>query len=252
MSDSPKPVRIGGVRIGGIEVDRELALESARTYLSRRDRFGYPAYDSFGEGGPWQISDADLVAPVLLNAEMNSRTYYALEAIRGHLENWLVTVPLDARLVEAGPAELAQLGELFSVLDSEDLPVDARGSILAKVMHRKRPAFIPLYDRFVDYCYRGVDTAPIPKNRKRGWRQFLPLLGRAIIDDLVEGKEFFDQVAALAAGPGDHPAAGVGHRRLARRSQQDRTGHLGGVDAAGAGRGAPGEPAAVEPDDEQP
>ncbi len=197
MTDSSNAIRIGGV-----EVDRDLALESARGYLSRRDRFGYPAYDSFGsEGGPWQVSDADLVAPVLLNAEMNSRTFYALAGIRDHLDRWLVTVPLDARLVEAGPPELASLGELFSVLDSQDLPVDARGPILAKVMHRKRPAFIPLYDRFVDYCYRGADNAPIPKNRKRGWREFLPLLGRAIIDDLVESREFFDTVAALAQGP---------------------------------------------------
>ncbi len=190
------------VRIGGVAVDRELALESARTYLSRRDRFGYPAYDSFGsEGGPWLVSDADFVAPVLLNAEMNSRTFYALEGIRPHLENWLVKIPLDARLVEAGPSELALLGELFSVLDSDDLPVDARGSILAKVMHRKRPAFIPLYDRFVDYCYRGVDCAPVAKDRKRTWREFLPLLGQAIIDDLTSEQEFFEEVAGLTDGP---------------------------------------------------
>lgn len=190
------------VRIGGVEVERALALQSASSYLNRRDRFGYPAYDSFGsEGGPWQISDADLVAPVLLNAEMNSRTFYALEGIRDHLENWLLMVPLDARLSEAGPAELAQLGELFSVLDSDNLPVDARGSLLAKVMHRKRPAFIPLYDRFVDYCYRGAENAPIPKDRTRGWRAFLPLLGQGIINDLHTGQEFFGEVAALARGP---------------------------------------------------
>ncbi|MET0862746.1 MAG: DUF6308 family protein [Nakamurella sp.] len=190
------------VRIGGVEVERELALESASSYLSRRDRFGYPAYDSFGsEGGPWQISDADLVAPVLLNAEMNSRTFYALEGIRDHLENWLISIPLDARLIEAGPAELAQLGDLFSVLDSDNLPVDARGSLLAKVMHRKRPAFIPLYDRFVDYCYRGAENATIPKDRTRGWRAFLPLLGQGIIDDLRTGQDFFEQVAGLAKGP---------------------------------------------------
>lgn len=190
------------LRIGGVEVDRARALDSARSYLSRRDRFGYPAYDSFGsEGGPWQVSDADCVAPVLLNAEMNSRTFYALAAIRPHLERWLVDIPLDARLVEAGPAELDRLGELFSVLDSEDLPVDARGSILAKVMHRKRPSFIPLYDRFVDYCYRGADQAPISRERKRTWRDFLPLLGQAIIVDLRDEREFFEEVAALADRP---------------------------------------------------
>ena len=197
MTDSP-----GVLRIGGVDVDRASALESARSYLRRRDRFGYPAYDSFGsEGGPWRISDADFVAPVLLNAEMNSRTFYALEAIRPHLEQWLVDIPLDARLVEAGPAELARLGDLFSVLDSDDLPVNARGSILAKVMHRKRPAFIPLYDRFVDYCYRGADEAPVSKDRRRTWKEFLPLLGAAIIDDLRNGADFFAEVAALANGP---------------------------------------------------
>ncbi len=197
MTDTVKALRIGGV-----EIDHGLALDSARSYLSRRDRFGYPAYDSFGsEGGPWRVSDADFVAPVLLNAEMNSRTFYALEAIRPHLERWLVDIPLDARLVEAGPAELERLGDLFSVLDSDDLPVNARGSILAKVMHRKRPAFIPLYDRFVDYCYRGSDGAPISKDRKRSWQEFLPMLGQAIIDDLTTGREFFDEVAALAKAP---------------------------------------------------
>lgn len=189
------------LRIGGVEIDRTRALDSASSYLRRRDRFGYPAYDSFGSDGPWLVSDADFVAPVLLNAEMNSRTFYALEAIRPHLERWLVDIPLDARLVEAGPTELAKLGELFSVLDSDDLPVNARGSILAKVMHRKRPAFIPLYDRFVDYCYRGSDDAPVSRDRKRTWAEFLPLLGQAIIDDLITGDDFFREVAGVANGP---------------------------------------------------
>lgn len=192
---------LGVLRIGGVDVDRASALDSARGYLRRRDRFGYPAYDSFGADGPWRVGDADFVAPVLLNAEMNSRTFYALEAIRPHLERWLVDIPVDARLVEAGPPELAKLGDLFSVLDSDDLPVNARGSILAKVMHRKRPAFIPLYDRFVDYCYRGADEAPVPKDRRRTWQEFLPLLGAAIIDDLTTGADFFAEVAALANGP---------------------------------------------------
>ncbi len=194
------------LRVGGVLVDREQAIRSAGDYLSRRDRFGYPAYDSFGpEGSPWLVSDADLVAPVLLNAEMNSRTFYALEAIRPHLERWLVKVPVDARLVEAGHVELELLGELFAVLDSDDLPVKARGAILAKVMHRKRPAFIPLYDRFVDYCYRGADEAPIAPKRGRRWQEFLPLLGQAVIDDLTAGREFFAEVAALASGPAITP-----------------------------------------------
>lgn len=256
------------LRIGGVEVDRTKALESARGYLSRRDRFGYPAYDSFGsEGGPWQISDADFVAPVLLNAEMSSRTFYALEAVRPHLERWLVDVPQDARLVEAGPAELDKLGDLFSVLDSDDLPVDARGSILAKVMHRKRPAFIPLYDRFVDYCYRGADGAPVSRDRKRTWKEFLPLLGAAIIDDLSTGKEFFQEVADLATSPVITPLraldivawhAGRSHigpaiwARPGSRATEDRAGAADTADTLDTAGTAYEDRPSVELDDDRP
>src|SRR5690606_19803348 len=158
------PVTVSQLFIGGVPVDPAQALEAARTYLTRKDRFAYPAYDAFAtDGGWWRISDADLVAPVLLNAEMNSRVYYALEQVRPHLQQWLLDVPPDARLVEAGAPELDKLGELFGVLDREDLPVKARGSILAKIMHRKRPSFIPLYDRSIDYCYRDAPGAPVPR-----------------------------------------------------------------------------------------
>ena len=68
-------------------------------------------------------------------------------------------------------------------------------------MHRKRPAFVPLYDRFVDYCYRSADSAPIPKDRRRTWRQFGPQLGAAIQADLVDGGDFFAEVASLATDP---------------------------------------------------
>lgn len=242
------------LRIGGVRIDRTQALDSARSYLSRRDRFGYPAYDSFGsEGGPWRISDADFVAPVLLNAEMNSRTFYALEAVRPHLEHWLADVPLDARLVEAGPDELTKLGDLFSVLDSDDLPINARGSILAKVMHRKRPAYIPLYDRFVDYCYRGADGAPIGKDRKRTWREFLPMLGQAVINDLVTERDFFDEVAALATTP---PITGL--RALDIVAWHAGRSHIGPAIWAAAspinedlGNGTDEIPS-IDPDDERP
>lgn len=189
------------VRVGGVVVDRETLLGAARSYLVQRGRFGYPAYDSFNSaGGPWRVSDGDFLAPVLLNAEVNSRAFYSLESIRPQLESWLRSVPMDTRLVEAGPAELEKLADLFAVLDGEDLP-NARGSILAKVMHRKRPAFIPLYDPYVDYCYRGCADAPISKDSKRPWKQFMPLLGAAMIEDLTREKDLLAEVVAMAESP---------------------------------------------------
>ena len=173
----------------------------------------------------------------------------------GHTwRSWLVKIPLDARLVEAGAPELALLGELFSVLDSDDLPVNARGSILAKVMHRKRPAFIPLYDRFVDYCYRGADDAPVAKDRKRTWREFLPLLGQAIIDDLTSGPGVLRGGRRPDPGSGDHHAPGAGHRGLARRPYPHRSGDLGDANLGRAPPDFDGESdlPSIDLDDEHP
>jgi hypothetical protein len=191
------------IRIGALIVDRGEALESAGRSLSRRARYAYPGYDAFAsDGGPFQVSDADLVAPVLLNAHMNSRIFYALQTLRPHLEAWLATVPPDARLVEAGAAELSALGDLFAVLDSGELRSTARGSVVANVMHRKRPSFVPLYDRMVDHCYRGAADAPAaPSGRGRSWQEFFPVLAGAVAEDLRSQADFFAEVADLAAAP---------------------------------------------------
>ena len=194
---SPKPVRIGGV-----EVERELALESARSYLSRRDRFGYPAYDSFGsEGGPWRVSDADLVAPVLLNAEMNSRTFYALEGIREHLEaGWSMfrSMPGWSRPVRRNWPSSASCSRCWTPTICRSTPADR---MLAKVMHRKRPAFIPLYDRFVDYCYRGVGERAHPEGPQAGLAR-LPAAARPGHHRRpAGGSGLLREVAGLANGP---------------------------------------------------
>ncbi|AZI57220.1 hypothetical protein EH165_02650 [Nakamurella antarctica] len=191
------------IHIGGVGIGRELVLTAAREYLAAQGgRFGYPAYDAFeAGGGPGRISDGDFLAPALLNAPVNIKAFYSLESIRLQLEGWLKKVPVDARLVDAGSDGLALLGELFSVLDAKPRLPHARGSVLAKVMHRKRPAFVPLYDRYVDFCYRGSENAPISVDRGRTWQQFAPLLGQAMINDLQRERDFLAEVVALAQGP---------------------------------------------------
>lgn len=190
------------IRLGGVEIDRAAALQGASHYLGRRrHRFGYPAYDAFDSGsGPFRLGDADFLAPVLLNVKVSVKDFYALSDLRPWLDDWLARVPVDARLAEAGPAELELLGELFGVLD-RPAKERARGSILTKVMHRKRPAFVPLYDRHVDYCYRGATAAPLAKDPRRSWGVFLPQLGAALIADLSREAQLLAEVVALAPSP---------------------------------------------------
>lgn len=201
--NDPAAIDSGLIHIGGVGIDRESVRAAAAEYLAAQGgRFGYPAFDAYeAGGGPGRLSDGDFLAPCLLNAPVNIKAFYSLVSIRPQLESWLQKVPADARLDDAGDAGLALLGELFSVLDAKPKLPHARGSILAKVMHRKRPAFVPLYDRYVDYCYRGSENAPVPVDRQRSWADFVPLLGAAMIADLNREREYLAQVAALAQGP---------------------------------------------------
>jgi hypothetical protein len=191
------------IRIGGVDIDRDRARNAAAQYLAAvGHRFGYPAYDAFDSGaGPFRVGDGDLLTPVLLNVPVSVKTFYSLTDLREQLDGWLLRVPADARLIDAGPAELALLGELFSVLDGGQRRPHIRGSVLAKVMHRKRPAFVPLYDRHVDHCYRGAEGAPITRDTKRQWSEFMPLLGRAMIEDLRRERDYLSEVMAMAKNP---------------------------------------------------
>ncbi len=152
------------MHVGGVTVPRAAALASAKTYLSGRGTYGYPAYDAYDAGSnPWQVTDADLLAPALLNVTPRLPAFYALGMVRPQLEQWLSQIPLDARLEQAGTDELTLLADLFAVLDGNDVR-GVQGTTLAKIMHRKRPAFVPLYDRCIWRCYVGIDGAPIPRS----------------------------------------------------------------------------------------
>ncbi len=191
------------IRIGGVDIDRQRATSAAAQYLAAQGhRFGYPAYDAFDSGsGRFKVGDGDFLSPGLLNVPVSIKTFYSLADLRPQLEDWLLRVPVDARLIEAGDAELALLSELFSVLEAGPRRPHIRGAVLAKVMHRKRPAFIPLYDRHVDYCYRGASGAPIVPDNKRPWSEFIPLLGRAMIADLHREAAYLADVVAMATAP---------------------------------------------------
>jgi hypothetical protein len=203
VAEGASSVGAGPIRIGGVDINRERAQAAAAQYLAAvGHRFGYPAYDGFDSGsGPFRVGDGDLLTPVLLNVAVSVKTFCALSDLRELLDAWLSRVPVDARLIDAGPSELALLGELFAVLDGGQRRPHVRGSVLAKVMHRKRPGFVPLYDRHVDHCYRGADSAPVTKDTKWQWSEFMPMLGAAMIEDLRCEADYLAEVVAMAKNP---------------------------------------------------
>lgn len=194
------------LQIGGVTLDRGEALAGAQTYLCGTGGYGYPAYDGYDAGGdPDHLSDGDLLAPGLLNVPVKLDVFYGLQAVRADIERRLEPLPLDLELQDAGEGEVEALGELFALVDA-GIP-GVRGTIFAKIVHRKRPALIPLYDKYVWRTYVDAPSSNIEQSRSRSWREFVPLLAAEMRKDLLQDRDFFDAVVRSAG-------AGVSITRL--------------------------------------
>lgn len=185
------------IRVGGREVEAAVAREWVRAYLNvGRGQFGYPSYDGYRTNDdPDRLCDGDLLAPVLLNAD--------LCACRDQLETALRVVPVGVDLVDADQVVLSSVGDLFGVLDSESRPRNVLGTTLAKVFHRKRPDLVPLYDEQVQRTYQVGEQAPLPAVTGRTWVEFMALLACCIKDDLNRELDFWDELTTLR--PADGP-----------------------------------------------
>ncbi len=191
------------LRLGGLVVRRQDALAHATSYLTRGHGWAYPWYDGFDAqhaAGP--LVDADLLAPLLLNVNRISiSTYAALQAVLPRLQAALDNISPALSLADANPDQVADVGELFAVLDDPGVP-GARGTVLSKMLHRKRPALIPLYDEQVRRVYQDSPDAPVPPAADpRPWQEFWALFSLAVQADLQRELPFWQQIAALAPRP---------------------------------------------------
>lgn len=190
------------LRIGGKIVDRSAAFDYARRYLTEGVGWSYPSYDGYEASqasGP--LTDADLLAPVLLNVRHFPITAYeALQTARPRLATSLEAIPRDLALRDASDNDLLMLGDLFAPLTDPGIS-GVQGTILSKVLHRKRPNFVYLFDPQVSRTYQHGPEAPVPAVRGRSWQAFAPLLARAMREDLLREWEFWGSITALAPGP---------------------------------------------------
>jgi hypothetical protein len=196
------------VQVGRVTVGLETAVRwtaeytDAETNRSTSDPYAYPAYDAYENetNDPRRITDADLLAPVLLNVGISIRAFYELQGMRGDLEAALAEVgsrPL-AELTDLEVAELVQ--PLYGVLDDRKRH-GVRGTTLSKVLHRKAPHCLVLHDRWVAACYVG-GGAPVPSAKKRTWAEYMTLIHRAVRDDIRRQPEVFAALDAATGVPG--------------------------------------------------
>jgi hypothetical protein len=91
-------VRPGRIRIGGVSVPIGTALQWVTDYTNVENTtapnpYAYPAYDHYDRerNDPRRLSDADLIAPGLLNVPVKIRSYYrgpATMTCNGSAPSW--------------------------------------------------------------------------------------------------------------------------------------------------------------------
>jgi hypothetical protein len=201
------------VAVGRISIPFRRAEKWIRTYTDSErnkvmaDPYAYPAYDLFDieRNRCDRISDADLLAPVLLNVRLSVRAVYGLQRIRPLLEKALANEDLQVPLRELDdPARVAMIVHpLYQVLDGNMRLHGVQGTTLSKVLHRKRPHTLVLHDRWVSACYVGEgDTWPVPRVRRRSWAEYMTLLTVAIGNDLRRQRELFSRLGEASGAPG--------------------------------------------------
>ena len=114
------------------------------------ETWAYRYYDATPTGGPNDVGATDVLATTALHPGLKRSDLAFFYDHRGVLERWLKTIPREASLRDADDDLIARLDELATW----DVPVTL--GLLSKVLHRKRPEFVPLLDRHIIDWYRPV------------------------------------------------------------------------------------------------
>lgn len=192
---------IGEVRLCAGTLTVEHPDQVLLDYLDVRNGYAYPTYDRLVTNGTAELVDGDLLAPALIGVHIDAGRFSLLREMLPALEAVadLPSVPLH----EADEDHVLCVAGLFGILDEPRYAGrGVRGTVVSKVLHRKRPDLVPLYDSRIFEAY----TAPgaLPRSTDRAWADFIADLCRQMRDDLQAEAEAFDALEQLAAQEG-HP-----------------------------------------------
>lgn len=168
-------------------------------YIDPRNGYAWPAYDTLVTNGSVELVTGDLLAPALLEAYVDASRFRVLFDMLPQLSR-VAELPLVS-LADADDPTVEMVAALFDVLDDGSYRRrGVRGTVVAKVLHRKRPDLVPIYDSRILAAY----TAPgaIPAEPSRTWVTFIELLCRSMRADLVDNAERFAELQAYAGSRG--------------------------------------------------
>jgi hypothetical protein len=184
------PIKLCG---GTLEVEHpdEVLLD----YLDIRNGYSYPAYDRLVTNGSPELVDGDLLAPILMGVHIDAGRFGLLREMLPALEA-VADLP-EVSLEEADDDHVMCVAGLFGILDEPRYAGrGVRGTIVSKVLHRKRPDLVPIYDSRIFEAY----TAPgvLPRTLDRSWQEFMRMLCTQMREDLRAEHDAFEELQRRA------------------------------------------------------
>jgi hypothetical protein len=165
-------------------------------YLDVRNGYAYPAYDRLTTNGSAELVDGDLLAPALMGVHLDPGRFALLREMLPALE--AVTDLPAVALQDADDDHVLCVAGLFGILDEPRYAGRGiRGTVVSKILHRKRPDLVPIYDSRIFEAY----TAPgvLPRATDRSWQQFMAELCTTMRADLHAEAAAFRALEQLAA-----------------------------------------------------
>ena len=170
-------------------------------YLNPSYGYAWPTYDTLETNGTSTLVTGDLLAPILLDAHVDAARFGILTEMLPQLAGVGELPPCG--LADASDDDIGAVAALFAPLDAEHYRRrGVRGTIVSKVLHRKRPDLVPLYDSRIDAGYRA--SGRIPHDPHRSWVHFMDLLCRLMREDLQTEAPGFAGLVKFAQERGAH------------------------------------------------
>lgn len=131
------------------------------------ETWAFPYYDLV-DTDPRQVTPVDVLATASLHPGLSRSELEYFHTMADALNQWLDGLPTGVPLDDADDAVLGRLDEVATWTSAPAL------TLLSKVLHRKRPALIPLVDRHVLDRYRPITGE---RSAVRAWSPLLRELG---------------------------------------------------------------------------
>ena len=181
-----------------VEDPEELLL----AYVDPDGPYAFPAYDELVTNGSAELVDGDLLAPSLLDAHVDYARFVLLKRMLPTIVEGMKALPPTA-LEDTDDAGVVAVARCFTVLDDPIYArAGARGTIVSKVLHRKRPDLIPLYDSRIWTAY--TVSGAIGRGSHRPWVEVMQALCHSMRADLQNNKAEFAALQQAAAAHGAH------------------------------------------------